>query len=196
MGQQNQNQTQQMQMQQQINAYQQMQFAQQQQQLFAQQAAQQQQAQQLDTSNIDVEASSLNPEIEEFNPMSGGNAAENAATVALSVQEQLFAQLQQINIQMTNVKHQTDSILTPTFVQLSQSLQVFQANPALLQNMQNRFQFLQTQQQYQVIAAQIQQNQMTYAQLEQSLKYTQEMYQKNKDPQHVVDPDFDENNLK
>ena len=150
--------------------------------------------QQAETS-IDVEASSLNPEIAEFNPMNGG-ASENAAAVQLTVQEQLFASLQNINVQMQSIKRQTESVLTPTLMQLQSSIAMFQQNPGLLQNQMNYAQFFQTQQQYQTIAYQIQQNQLNYHQLEQSLKYTQEMYQKNKDEQYVVpmDEELEQNN--
>ena len=158
----------------------------------AQLVPQQQQQQQAaaEPSSIDVEASTLNPEIAEFNPI--GGTSENAAVVQSTVQEQLFSQLQTINVQMQSIKHQTEAVLTPTLLQLQHSMNMFQSNPALLQNVQNYGQFMQTQQQYATIAYQIQQNQLNYAQLEQSLKYTQDLYQKNKDEQHVVPLD-DEN---
>ncbi len=87
---------------------------------------------------------------------------------------------------MQNIKWKTESELTPALVQLNQNLLIYQANPSLLKLPQNQKQYYFIQQNQIMIQSQINQYQMTYKQLEVNLKYTQDMYQKNKDEQYIV----------
>jgi len=144
--------------------------------------------------DIKVEDSSLNPEVAEFNPSAFGGV-ESQSTLQLTVQEQLFAQLQSINSQMQAIKYQTESVLAPRLQQLNNNLAVFQlrvaANPQLLQFAPSQVEYFQLQQHQIMVTQQINSNQLTYNQLEHSLKYTQEMYQKNKDEQYKLDDTLD-----
>eukprot|EP01083_Nonionella_stella_P139792 427212_1 len=136
-------------------------------------------------THVDVETSILNPEVAEFNPNSG---AAFGQTTSVQIQEQLFAQLQNIAQQMQNIKVQIN-LISPSMVTLNHQLIHYQANQHLLQSPTHQLHWMQIQQQLQQLNHQMNTYQITYNQLEQNLTTTQQMYQTNKDEAYQVPVD-------
>lgn len=135
------------------------------------------------SSSVDVEASTLNPEVQEFNPSGFGGSA----VVQQTVQEQLFGQLQDCQKQMASFKHQIEQQLAPTLAQLQQNLAVYQMNQALLAHPQHNLTYQQLFLSIQAVTQQIQLCQSSYAQLEQNAATLRYQYQQNKPEELVVD---------
>jgi len=147
-----------------------------------------QQEQQPEASAIDVEQSTLRVVAPEFNPTSVDPAVTQA-----TIQEQLFTTLQTLQ-QQTTALTLHNAQLQPQLLQTMQSIQVYQANPQLLQDYQHQMQYYQLQQQQAVLAQQINVNNLTLQQLQLDTATTRDAYQRNKDEQYVVPIDPNEEN--
>lgn len=121
-------------------------------------------------------ASSLNPEIAEFDPTSLGTAGmagteERGNSVQMSIQLQLFGTLQALNMQQQHVQNQIELALQPRYAELDRALATLRAHPTT-----DHASYYLIRQQQQAVEQQITASQWTVRQIAEQIQYTRDAY--------------------